>query len=51
LKKDAEHGGWIQIQTHQGQGVEIGFLAENRLKGFVLSGELVKFAPQKYQRL
>jgi rubredoxin-NAD+ reductase len=51
LKKHAQQGGWTQIQAHQGQGLEVSYLVNNELKGFVLSGELVTQAAQKYQGL
>jgi rubredoxin-NAD+ reductase len=51
LKKDAQQGGWTKIQVHQGQGLEVSYLVNNELKGFVLSGELVTQAAHKYQGL
>ena len=51
LKKDAQQGGWTKIEAHQGQGLEVSYLVNNELKGFVLSGELVTQAAHKYQGL
>jgi rubredoxin-NAD+ reductase len=50
LKKDAT-GGWTNLQTHSGKGLEVSYVVENQTKGFALSGELVTQAAQKYQAL
>lgn len=50
LKKDAQ-GGWSNVELHGSIDMEVSYMVNNQPKGFVLSGERVSQAPQKYQDL
>jgi rubredoxin-NAD+ reductase len=51
LKKDAQQGYWTQAQEDELADQALNYLVSDQLKGFVLSGERVTQAAQKYQAL